>query len=73
MKTSEIDELCKDLKSSLSINVDNIIDFTFDTSKKSPRVGFDFFPIKNINKKRKLEDSFVESKVEFQYKSTKLG
>ena len=74
MNTLEIDELCKDLKSSLTINLDIIVDnITFEESKKSPRVGFEFFLIKNINRKRKFEAGVIESKAGFVDKSPKLG
>ena len=41
MKTLEIDELCKDLKCSLTINLSNIVDYIdFEEGQKSPHVGF---------------------------------
>ena len=70
MTTTEIDKLCKDLKGLLTINLDNISDnIIFEEGERSPRVGFSFISIININRKRKLDNQF-ETRIE--YKSPKI-
>jgi len=70
MTTTEIDKLCIDLKGSLTINLDSISNnIIFEEGQRSPRVGFSFLSIINVNRKRKSDDSFG---ARIEYKSPKL-
>ena len=70
MTTTEIDKLCIDLKGSLTINLDSISNnIIFEEGERSPRVGFSFVSIINVNRKRKSNDSFG---ARIEYKSPKI-